>query len=200
MTQEPPQDPTPTRQPGGKPPRRVVVAQGVLWFMRIGIIAMLAVVAVMLYARYHKSDEQVDLIRYVENDLPALDNIESPLVLRIQSLLDEKQRRPEDVRRELVEDLMPGLIRLRKLSEAPLKAARTPPVSALAIEYRENVEALIEACRAVLRAIDDPKLDPREGFAQVRAALRSAAEKNLAWRRHLEMTRDALHLGSRPKR
>lgn len=178
-------------------PRRVVVARGVLWFMRIGIIAMLAILAATFYTRYHKSDAQVDLIRYVENDIPALDSIEAPLVFRIRALLDERQRKPDDVRRELADDLMPGLVRLRKLSESPLQAARTPLVKSLAVEYKDNVEALIDACRAMLRAIDDPKLDPREGFAQVRQALRSAAEKNATWRRHVAEARDDLRLGAR---
>jgi len=182
-----------------RPPRHVVVAEGVLWFMRIGIVAMLAVAAALLYSRYHKSDEQVDLIRYVETDIPALDIVETPLVLRIQALLDEKQRRPEDVRRELTDELMPGLVRLRKISESPLQAARTPPVKALAREYHDNVESLIDACRAMLRAIDDPKLDPREGFRQVRTALQSAAEKNQAWRRHVAETRDRLRLAPAQK-
>jgi hypothetical protein len=173
---------------------RAAVAHGVLWIMRIGIVAMLAIGAVVLYSRYHKSDEQLDLIRYVEIDIPALDRVEDPLVSRIQSLLDEKRRKPEDVRQELAAELMPGLIRLRKLSEAPLNAARTAPVRALAAEYRDTVEALIEACRAALRVIDDPKLDPREGMMQVRRALRSAAEKNQAWRTHVAETGDILHL------
>jgi hypothetical protein len=178
-----------------RPPLRVVIAQGVLWFMRIGIIAMLAVVAALLYTRYHKSDEQLDLIRYVEADIPALSQVEAPLVSRIQVLLDEKHRKPEDVRRELVDELMPGLVRLRKLSEAPMQAARTPPVQALAKEYRDNVEALIDACRSVLRVIDDPKLDAQAGYMQVHAALRNAAEKSATWRRHVSETRDRLRLG-----
>lgn len=181
----------------GNVPRRVVVARGVLWFMRIGIVAMLAILAATFYSRYHKSDEQVDLIRYVQNDIPTLDNFEAPLVFRIRALLDERQRKPEDVRRELADDLMPGLVRLRKLAEAPLQAARTPVVKSLAVEYKNNVEALIDACRAMLRAIDDPNLDPREGLSQVHAALRSAAEKNATWRRHVAEARDDLRLGAR---
>lgn len=183
-----------TRSAQAQPPLRVRVAQGFLWFMRIGILAMLAVAATLLYSRYHKSDEQVDLIRYVETDIPALDSVEAPLVARIQALLDEKRRTPEDVRRELTEELMPGLVRLRKLADAPLGAARTAPVQALASKYRGNVESLIDACRAVLRAIDDPKLDPKEGLAQVRRALYSAATNNQAWRRHVSETCDRLHL------
>lgn len=187
-----------TADPAPRMPRRVAVARGVLWFMRIGIVAMLAVVAMMLYTRYHKSDAQLDLIRYVEIDIPTLDNVEAPLVFRIRALLDERQRKPEDVRRELAEELMPGLVRLRKLAEAPLGAARTSVVKSLASEYRSNVEALIDACRAMLRAIDDPKLDPREGFKQVRDALRNAAEKNAAWRRHVAEARDDLRLAPGP--
>jgi hypothetical protein len=177
----------------------VAIAQGVLWFMRLGILAMVAVLAAFLYGRYHKSDEQLDLIRYVENDIPPLTGVESPIVERIQALFDEKNRKPEDVRREVTEELMPALVRLRKLAEAPLKAARTPPVTALAKEYLDNVEALIAASRAVLHAIDDPKLDPQQGFMQVHTAVRNAAEKSRAWRRHLEATRDRLRLGPSKK-
>jgi hypothetical protein len=178
-------------------PRKVKVAQGFLWFMRMGIVAMVAVLAMMFYSRYHQSDEQIDLIRYVENDIPSLDSVEGPIVLRIRALLEERQRKPEEVRRELADDLMPGLVRLRKLAESPLQAARTPIVKNLALEYKGNVEALIDACRAMLRAIDDPKLDARAGFAQVQSALHSAAEKNATWRRHVAEARDDLHLGRR---
>lgn len=174
--------------------RRHHLSQGTLWFMRIGIIAMLAVIAVLWWRRNHQSDDQLDLIRYVEIDLPALSYVEGPVVERLNALFDEKRRKPEDVRREIADDLMPALIRLRRAAEAPKGGAQTDQVRALAAEYFAYVEALIEVGRTAIRVIDDKKLDPQEGFMQLRGALRAAAEKNSAWRRHVSEASQQLGL------
>jgi hypothetical protein len=190
--------------PPGQPPlspeeierrqRRHRVSQGTLWFMRIGIIAMLAVIAVLWWRRNHQDDNQLDLIRYVEIDLPALSYVEGPVVERLNALFEEKTRKPEEVRREIADELMPALIRLRKAAEAPKKGAQTDQVRALAGEYFTYVEALIEVGRTAIRVIDDKKLDPQEGFMQLRGSLRAAAEKNSAWRRHVSEASQRLGL------
>ncbi len=189
--------------PSGQPPlspeelasrrQRHRMSQGTLWFMRVGIIAMLAVIAVLWWRRNHQSDDQLDLIRYVEIDLPALSYVEGPVVERLNSLFEEKTRKPEEVRREIADELMPALIRLRRAAEAPQRGAQTDQVRALAGEYFAYVESLIEVGRTAIRVIDDKKLDPQEGFMQLRGSLRAAAERNSAWRRHVSEA--SQHLG-----
>ncbi|MBP6743316.1 MAG: hypothetical protein KA244_10715 [Deltaproteobacteria bacterium] len=171
-----------------------VLNRGLLWFMRLGIVAMLTITAVVMYSRYHQSPEQVELVRYVENELPALDLYEGPIVARLQQLLADKGKSPEAARRELVDELMPALVRLRKLAEAPLRAATTPPVQQLAEEYRASVDAFIDACRTALHVIDDPKLDAQVGASQVQAAFARAAERSQAWRSHVAETTARLRL------
>lgn len=200
----------PAELPPGHPPlsdeelarrrRRHRLSQGSLWFMRIGIIAMLAVIAVLWWRRNHQSDDQLDLIRYVEIDLPALSYVEAPVVERLNALFDEKTRKPEDVRRELADDLMPALIRLRKAAEAPQKGAKTDRVRVLADEYFAYVEALIAVGRTAIRVIDDSQMNPQEGFMQLRGSLRAAAEKNSAWRRHVHDASEGLGLAPPPSR
>lgn len=108
---------------------------------------------------------------------------------RLQGLLDEKTRQPEDVRRELRGELMPGFMRLSKLADALPHAARTNEVKALASEYFATVESWIEVCRPTVRVIDDPKIDPAEGFSQIRRALhRSAGKPGLAPPRGVDRT------------
>jgi hypothetical protein len=168
--------------------------QALLWFMRLGIVAMLSITGAFLYTRYHQSDEQVELVRYVEVDLPALDAIESPIVQSMHDLLAARATKPEEARRVLVDELMPRLIRLRNLAEAPLRASRTPAVRALAGEYRATVDEFIDACRTAVRVIDDPKLDAATGLQQVQAAFHRAAEHSQAWRSHVAATSADLHL------
>lgn len=188
--------------PGQPPPspeeldrrrQRHRVSQGTLWFMRIGIVAMLAVIAVLWWRRNHQSDDQLDLIRYVEIDLPALSYVEAPVVERLNALFEEKTRKPEDVRREIADELMPALIRLRRAAEAPKRGAQTDQVRALANEYFVYVESLIEVGRTAIRVIDDKGLEPQESFMQLRGSLRGAAEKNSAWRLHVSEA--SQHLG-----
>jgi hypothetical protein len=162
--------------------------------MRLGIVAMLSVTGAFLYTRYHQTDEQAELVRYVETDLPPLDAVEGPIVQSMQALLSSRDTKPEEARRVLVDELMPRLVRLRTLADAPLRASRTPAVKALASEYRATVEDFIDACRTAVRVIDDPKLDARDGLAQVQAAFHRAAERSQAWRGHVAQTSSNLRL------
>lgn len=186
---------SPLHDPEAPPPSRgSPLHQGLLWFMRLGIVAMLSVTGAFLYTRYHQTPEQAELVRYVENDLPSLDGVERPIVQTMEALLASRTTRPEDARRILVDELMPQLIRLRKLAEAPVRASQTPAVQQLAAEYRATVDEFIEACRTAVRVIDDPKLEARVGLSQVQAAFQHAAERSQAWRSHVAETSASLHL------
>ncbi|MFO0574898.1 MAG: hypothetical protein U1A78_12985 [Polyangia bacterium] len=174
--------------------RPVNLNRPLLWFMRLGIVAMLATSGVYLYQRYHRSDEQTELMRYVEVDVPALDQVQAPIVRRIESLLAARSLTAAEARRMLVDELTPDLVKLRRLAEAPLRASRTSEVTVLATEYRTIIEDLIDACRTAVRVIDDPKLGGAEGLAQVRTALRKAAERDHTWREHVAETTSRLRL------
>jgi hypothetical protein len=89
---------------------------------------------------------------------------------------------------------MPALVRLRKVADGPVQAARTESVKMLAEEYRQSVEELINVCRTAIRVIDDPKLTDREGYKQVLASLRRAIDQNHRWRSHVSETTDRLKL------
>lgn len=181
--------------PDGPPPRRVSpVQQALLWFMRLGIVAMLSVTAAFLYTRYHQSAEQEELVRYVEIDLPSLDGVEGPLVQSMQALLESRTTKPEDARRMLVDELMPRLIRLRKLADAPVRASQQKAVKELATEYRATIDDFIEACRTAVRVIDDPKIDARVGLLQVQSAFHLAGQRSQAWRSHVAQTSANLRL------
>lgn len=181
--------------PEGPPPSRgSPLNQAILWAMRLGILAMLSVSGAFMYTRYHQTPEQIELVRYVENDIPSLDMVERPIVSTMQALLESRSTKPEDARRILVDELMPQLIRLRKLAEAPVRASQTRVVQELAREYQATIDEFIDACRTAVRVIDDPRLEARTGLAQVQAAFQRAAERSQTWRGHVAETSANLRL------
>lgn len=186
--------PEPSGDEDGLRRKPVNLNKPLLWFLRLGIVVMLVVGGGYMYKRYHRSDEQTELMRYVEIDVPALDQVQGPIVRRIEDLLRARSLTAEEARRQLVDELTPQLVKLRKLAEAPVRASRTPEVHTLATEYQAIIEELITACRTAVRVIDDPKLGGREALEQVRAALRRAAERDRAWRTHVSDTTERLRL------
>jgi len=162
--------------------------------MRIGIVAMIIATGAYLSLRDKPSPEQEELIRYVEINIPALEYHEAPILSQLEALLRDKSLRPESARKQLADELMPALVRLRKVADGPLQAAKTEPVRQLADEYRQSVEQLIDVCRTTIRVIDDPKLSDREGYRQVLESLRRAIDQNQKWRRHVAETTDRLKI------
>jgi hypothetical protein len=172
------------------------VGQAVLWFMRLSILAMIAVGLAVLYGRTRMSPAQKELVRYVEIEVPALKKVQGPIVDRLGDVLGDRHLPPERARRILVDEVMPGLVRLRKLSEAPIAAAQTQEVGALAREYQGVVEQYMEVCRTAVRAIDEPgsRQDPREALLRVHRTLAAALSGEQAWAGHVQATSRALQL------
>jgi hypothetical protein len=162
--------------------------------MRIGIVAMIIATGAYMSLRDKPSPEQEELIRYVEINIPALEYHEAPILSQLEALLRDKSLRPESARKQLADELMPALVRLRKVADGPLQAAKTEPVRKLADEYRQSVEQLIDVCRTTIRVIDDPKLSDREGYRQVLESLRRAIDQNQKWRSHVAETTDRLKI------
>jgi hypothetical protein len=175
-------------------PRVHWVNHALLWFMRVGIVAMIIATGAYLSLRGKPSAEQEELIRYVEINIPALEYHEGPILTQLDGLLRDKSLRPESARKQLADELMPALVRLRKVADGPVQAAKTEPVRKLAEEYRESIEELINVCRTTIRVIDDPKLSDREGYRQVLDSLRRAIDRNHTWRSHVAETTDRLQL------
>ncbi|HMU38634.1 MAG TPA: hypothetical protein PKE31_06440 [Pseudomonadota bacterium] len=165
-----------------------------LWSMRVGIVVMLIVTGVYVARWNQLTDEQEEMVRYVEVNIPAVEYHEAPILSQIDLLLRDKTQRPEAARKQLSDELMPALVRLRKVADGPVAAAKTPAVKQLAEEYRQSVEELINVCRTTIRVIDDPKLGEKEGYSQVLEALRRAVGKNRAWREHVAETTARLKL------
>lgn len=160
-------------------------SQALLWALRLGILAMLALALAVLYQRHHLSPEQEELVRYVEVEAVALRKVEGPIADRLAALLADRRQPADLVRRQLVDELIPGFLRLRQLAEAPIAAARTPPVQGLAREYLGVVDQFIEVCRTAVRAMDDPKLEARQALLRIGGALGAAVEKQRQWEAHV---------------
>lgn len=192
-----PQSQSETAPDGALTPRIHWVNHVLLWFMRVGIVTMIIVTGVYMYLRDKPSPEQEEMIRYVEVNIPALEYHEAPILSQLDALLRDKSLRPESARKQLADELMPALVRLRKVADGPVSVAKTPPVKQLAEEYRQSVEELINVCRTTIRVIDDPKLGEREGYQQVLDSLRRAIAQNRTWRDHVAETTHRLQLGQR---
>lgn len=184
----------PVAPEGSLTPRVHWVNTLLLWFMRIGIVAMIIATGVYMSIRDKPSADQEELIRYVEINIPALEYHETPILTQLDLLLRDKSLQPAEARKKLADELMPALVRLRKVADGPVDAAKTPAVRQLAEEYRQSVEELINVCRTTIRVIDDPKLSDREGYKQVLSSLRRAIEQNHKWRAHVAETTDRLQL------
>lgn len=153
--------------------------------MRLGILLMLATGLALLYQRHRLSPEQQAFQRYVEVDLRMLQQVEAPVIDRLGLLLSDRHQSADVVRRRLVEELIPDLLRLRRLAEAPLGAATTAAVRELAQAYIAVVDLYIDAARTAVWAIDDPALQGREGLLRIGTALRAALERHEQWRKRL---------------
>jgi hypothetical protein len=136
--------------------------------------------------RLHRSDEQAELTRYVEQELPSMLDEERGVTDALASLLDEKKLTPEQARKRLADELQPRLVRLRRRAET--LQPKTLTVRQLAAAYLVVLDAWTEAVRAAIRAIDDPKMSTEAGLAIVRERLAEAARTDGDWRERLLRT------------
>lgn len=179
----------PPAGPPLRPTRAAYVGYAWLWVMRLGIMAMLAVALAVLLQRYRLTDEQKELVRYVEVDVSALARVEAPVFQRLEDLLSGDWQRGPLLRQAIQDEVMPQLVQLRKSARVPREGAKARAVQVLADEYLEVVERLIDVGRAVLDAIDRDK--PQGGIdagrARVQQALYQAATVRASWKEHVQM-------------
>jgi hypothetical protein len=157
--------------------------------VRVALVVGIAVSAGILVNRVRRSPEQIELTRYVEIEAPALERMEAPARDALERLGGGSAAAggalgPEEARKLLVDDVIPRLLKLKK--QASEYRPETAEVRALHEEYLRGTERLIEACRACVRVIDDPKLPEAEGLATVRREFAAVREAYATWQEHVE--------------
>ena len=152
----------------------------VLRAVRVLTLIVFAAACGLLLNRLRRTPEQQELTRYVQLEIPSLFSIEAPIDERLARLNQAPGLKPEEARSLLVDDVIPRLLSLRKQAEAVQAQLRTDEARRLNQEYLGVVDQLVDACRACVRVIDDPKLPDgaglvlvRERFADVHRALAS---------------------------
>ncbi len=151
------------------------------WHKIIRVICLLAAaggVGLLLH-RLNRTPEQKELSRYVEVEVPAVLALEAPIQDRIDRLGKAPGLKPEEARTLLVDDVIPRLIKLRK-QVVDLKL-ETLEVKALNDEYAKVTDRLIDACRACVKVIDDPKVSTVDGMKQVKTEFAAVHDAYATW-------------------
>ncbi len=150
-----------------------------LRLVRFGLLAAFAAGIGLLVHRLERSPEQRDLTRYVETTLPPLRAREQPILVEVARLGQSPGLAPAEARQLLVAQTIPAILQLRKQAEQVTTA--TAEARALAAEYVQALDKLLEACRASVRVIDNPKLSTQAGLAEVRRAFIDAEQARDLW-------------------
>lgn len=140
----------------------------------------------LLIHRLQRTPEQSELRHYVEAEVPAIRNLERPILDRIDRLGQAPGLKPEEARALVTDEVIPRLLKLRR--QVALIEVKTGEVQALNDEYLRVTDQLVEACRACVRVIDDPKLPQADGFKQVRDRFAEVRRAYQAWDDHVLKT------------
>ncbi len=153
-----------------------VRAQHINRVVRVLTLVVFAAACGLLIHRLRRTPEQQELTHYVQVEIPSLFSIEQPIDERLARLDKAPGLKPDEARTLIVDDVIPRLLALRKQADG--LQLHTTEARRLSQEYLAAVDQLIDACRACVRVIDDPKLPDgaglvlvRERFADVRRAL-----------------------------
>ena len=147
--------------------------------VRVLTLIVFAVACGLLLHRLRRTPEQQELTHYVQVEIPSLFSVEQPIDERIQRLNRAPGLKPEEARQLLVDDIIPRLLTLRKQAEG--LQLRTAEAKRLNQEYLGVVDQLIDACRACVRVIDDPKLPDGAGLVLVRERFADVHRALEAW-------------------
>lgn len=151
--------------------------------IRIVSLLVFAAACGLLVQRFRRTPEQQELTRYVKIELPALFAAEQPIDERIERLGKVPGLKPEEARALLVDDVIPRLIALRRQADG--LQLRTDEARKLDQEYVAVVDELIDACRACVRVIDDPKLPDGAGLVLVRERFTDVRNAWRTWDDHV---------------
>lgn len=150
-----------------------------LKIIRVVTLIVFAAACGLLLHRLRRTPEQQELTHYVQVEIPSLFSIEQPIDERIARLNRAPGLKPEEARALLVDDVIPRLLALRKQAES--LQLRTGEARRLNQEYLAVVDQLVDACRACVRVIDDPKLPDGAGLVLVRERFADVHRALLAW-------------------
>ncbi|HEX6835680.1 MAG TPA: hypothetical protein VF334_03855 [Polyangia bacterium] len=147
--------------------------------IRVLTLIVFAAACGLLLHRLRRTPEQQELTHYVQAEIPSLFSIEQPIDERIARLNRAPGLKPEEARALLVDDVIPRLLALRKQAES--LQLQTGEARRLNQEYLAAVDQLVDACRACVRVIDDPKLPDGAGLVLVRERFADVHRALLAW-------------------
>jgi hypothetical protein len=157
-----------------------------LWINRlIRVVSLLlfAVACGLAVHRFRRTPEQQELTRYVKIELPALFAAEEPIDERIARLGQVPGLKPDEARTLLVDDVIPRLVKLRRQAEG--LRIDTDEARRLNQEFLGVTDELIDACRACVRVIDDPKLPDSAGLVVVRERFKDVRDAWRTWDEHV---------------
>jgi len=150
-----------------------------LKIIRVVTLIVFAAACGLLLHRLRRTPEQQELTHYVQVEIPSLFSIEQPIDERIARLNRAPGLKPEEARALLVDDVIPRLLALRKQAES--LQLQTGEARRLNQEYLAVVDQLVDACRACVRVIDDPKLPDGAGLVLVRERFADVHRALAAW-------------------
>jgi hypothetical protein len=159
-----------------------------IWVLRLTRVCIFVAFAVGLGVAVHRlrrTPEQRDLTRFVEVEVPRLHATEQPIYERLQRLNPSHGLTAERARALLVDDVNPRLIALRKQVES--LRPETQETRRLIDEYLAFLDRLVEACRATVRAIDDPDLPDGAGYLVVKAHFSEVDRARQMWDEHVRL-------------
>ena len=171
-----------------------------VWILRLSTVVMVFAGGVEWYRKNRTTDEQDELLRFVQFTVPNYLGDVADAEARIDRLSATPGISATEARARLVDDVMPQLIRARK--RAVSVKAQAPSVRALNDEYQAALERLMEVERAAVRAIDDPSISPEVANRQVRDRRHEA---DGAFRQWMDDVRDrckkaGLHVDAQPEK
>jgi hypothetical protein len=150
-----------------------------LKLIRVLTLIVFAAACGLLLHRLRRTPEQQELTHYVQVEIPSLFSLEQPIDERIARLNQAPGLKPEEARSLLVDDVIPRLLALRKQAAGlPLQTAEARRLNG---EYLAVVDQLVDACRACVRVIDDPKLPDGAGLVLVRERFADVHRALAAW-------------------
>lgn len=150
-----------------------------LKIIRVATLVVFAAALGLLLHRLRRTPEQQELTHYVQVEIPSLFSLEQPIDERIARLNRAPGLKPEEARALLVDDVIPRLLALRKQAES--LQLQTAEARRLNQEYLSVVDQLVDACRACVRVIDDPKLPDGAGLVLVRERFADVHRALAAW-------------------
>lgn len=152
-----------------------------VWVARVVTVVMLLVGVVVGIRKFRTTPEQEELRRYVQLTVPGY--LEQVAAVRERfTQLAASPVEPARARAQLVDEITPMLVRLRK--HAISVRAVSPSARARNAEFVAAVDAYIEMARTSVRQIDgldDPSTSGEEAHRRVRQRQRVADEAVRDW-------------------